>query len=182
MQIILIGPPGAGKGTQALRLAEKLAIPTLSTGDMLRQAVAHMTKVGLLAYQYMSQGQLVPDDVVQQAVFERLGKPDCQAGYILDGFPRTVPQAEAYDRWIAGQHKAVDLVLEIRVPEEALYTRLAARGRQDDSREVIAERMVHYRNLTQPLLDYYQQQQKLRTIDGVGTMDEVFDRLAAAAA
>ena len=176
MRIVFIGPPGAGKGTQAERLLETYALAHLSTGDMLRAARDAKTEVGQKADQYMSAGQLVPDEVVLDIVAERLKQPDCQDGYLLDGFPRTIAQAEALDAMLARQGTPLEVVLELQVPEEELFRRLAGRGRGDDTPDVIRQRLVAYRRQTEPLLEYYATRGLLESIDGVGTPDEIFDR------
>jgi adenylate kinase len=180
MRIVFMGPPGAGKGTQSLRLAEKLQIPKLSTGDMLREVVAQKTDVGLKADEYMVQGHLVPDELVERIVFTRLSEADCQNGSIIDGFPRTVPQAEALDEWFAEHQKPLCVVIQIYVPLDELLRRLAGRGREDDHRAIVAERLRQFDDLTQPLLEYYQDRGILHRIDGVGKTDEVFARIMAA--
>ncbi|MDR1964295.1 MAG: adenylate kinase [Planctomycetaceae bacterium] len=177
MRIIFIGPPGAGKGTQAEKIIAKYKPAHLSTGDMLRAARDAKTKIGLEAEKYMSGGQLVPDDVIIGIISDRLQEPDCQAGYLLDGFPRTIAQAETLDKMLAGKGTPLDVVLELRVPDEELFRRLAGRGRADDKPEVIRERLVAYNNQTSPLIDYYSKQDLLKTIDGLGSVDEIFARV-----
>jgi adenylate kinase len=177
MRIIFIGPPGAGKGTQAEKIIAKYKPAHLSTGDMLRAARDAKTKIGVEAEKYMSGGQLVPDDVIIGIISERLQVPDCQSGYLLDGFPRTIAQAEALDKMLAGKGTPLDVVLELRVPDEELFRRLAGRGRADDKPEVIRERLVAYNKQTSPLLDYYGKQGLLKTIDGLGSVDEIFVRI-----
>jgi adenylate kinase len=179
MRIVFIGPPGAGKGTQAERLIATYRLAHLSTGDMLRAARAAKTEVGLKADQYMSTGQLVPDEIIVDIIRERLRQDDCRQGYLLDGFPRTIAQAEALDGMLAKKGTPLDVVLELRVPEEELFTRLAGRGRADDTPEVIRQRLVAYRKQTEPLLDYYEKSGLLKTVDGLGTVDEIFDRVKA---
>lgn len=176
MRIVFIGPPGAGKGTQAQRLVETYRIAHLSTGDMLRAARDAKTDVGLKADQYMSAGKLVPDEIILAIIRERLGQPDCQTGYLLDGFPRTIAQAEALDAMLAERGPPLDVVLQLQVPEEELFRRLAGRGRADDTPEVIRQRLVAYRRQTEPLLEYYGRRSLLRSIDGLGTVDEIFER------
>ncbi len=149
----------------------------LSTGDMLRAARDAKTEIGVKAEKYMAAGQLVPDDVIVGIISERLQEPDCQAGYLLDGFPRTIAQAEALDKMLAEKGTPLDVVLELRVPDEELYRRLAGRGRADDKPEVIRERLVAYNNQTSPLLDYYGKQGLLKTIDGLGSVDDIYERI-----
>jgi adenylate kinase len=180
MRIVFMGPPGAGKGTQSLRLAEQLQIPKLSTGDMLRAVVAQKTEVGLRADEYMVQGHLVPDELVERIVFERLSEPDCENGSIIDGFPRTVPQAVALDEWLGEHQEPLGVVIQIFVPLDELLRRLAGRGREDDHRAIVAERLKQFDELTRPLLEYYRDRGILHKIDGVGKTDEVFDRIMAA--
>lgn len=176
MRIVFIGPPGAGKGTQAERLVTTYAMAHLSTGDMLRAARDAKTEVGVQAERYMSAGALVPDDVIVAIIAERLGQADCEKGYLLDGFPRTIGQAEALDAMLAAKGTPLDVVLELQVPEEELFRRLAGRGRADDTPEVIRQRLVAYRKQTEPLLAYYGQRGLLKTIEGLGTVDEIFQR------
>jgi adenylate kinase len=176
MRIVFIGPPGAGKGTQAERMITKYCLAHLSTGDMLRAARDAKTEIGRKAEEYMSTGQLVPDDIIIGIIRDRLAQPDCQKGYLLDGFPRTIAQAEALDAMLAARSAPLDVVLELQVPEEELFQRLAGRGRADDKPEVIRERLVAYRRQTEPLLQYYGSRGLLKSIDGLGTMDEVFAR------
>ncbi len=177
MRIIFIGPPGAGKGTQAERLIQTYHLAHLSTGDMLRAARDAKSEIGVLADKYMSAGQLVPDEVIMAVVGERLGQADCRQGYLLDGFPRTIAQAEALDAILSKQGTPLDVVLELNVAEDELFRRLAGRGRADDKPEVIRQRLVAYRQQTQPLLDYYAKQGLLKTIDGLGTVDDIFARI-----
>ena len=179
MRIIFIGPPGAGKGTQAERLVTTYEMAHLSTGDMLRAARDARTEVGLKADQYMSAGELVPDDIIVAIIAERLQQGDCSKGYLLDGFPRTIAQAEALDTMLTERATPLDLVLELQVPEEELFRRLAGRGRADDSPEVIRQRLVAYREQTEPLLQYYSRRDLLQSIDGLGTIDEIFGRAKA---
>jgi adenylate kinase len=177
MRLVLIGPPGAGKGTQAERIIARYRPAHLSTGDMLRAARDAQTDVGRKADQYMAAGQLVPDDIILEIIAERLAQPDCGQGYLLDGFPRTIGQAEALDAMLARQSTPLDAVVEIRVAEEELFRRLAGRGRADDKPEVIRQRLVAYREQTEPLLDYYGKAGLLESVDGVGSVEEIFGRI-----
>jgi len=181
MRIVFIGPPGAGKGTQAKQLIDHLSIVHLSTGDMLRQARSDGTELGIKAAECMDRGELVPDELVVAIVAERIGKPDCQAGCLFDGFPRTIAQAEALDEQLQQRGAPLDLVLELKADEEELTRRMLERAkiekRADDTPETIANRMKVYRSQTEPLLAYYANQGKLAPIDGMGTPDEVFARI-----
>ncbi len=175
MRIVLIGPPGAGKGTQSALMSEKFQIPHLSTGDILRAATAEQSEVGREAAKFMERGELVPDEMIQEIVFNQLSSPACASGYILDGFPRTVPQAEAFDRWLAEQECALSLVLKFSVTEDVLLERLAGRGRKDDDREIVRKRMQHYLNLTKPLVEYYQDHGLVHVVKGgQGSAEDVF--------
>jgi adenylate kinase len=180
MRIIFIGPPGAGKGTQAQRLLEHLGIPHLSTGEMLRRAVREKTDGGALAAPLMSAGQLVPDDIILKLVDERLDRGDCDAGALFDGFPRNLRQAEALDEMLERRGRPLDLVLEMNVDDAEVIRRLSGRGRADDRPTVIAERLKGYWRQTRPLLDYYERRGLLRVIEGTGTPDQVFDRIKTA--
>lgn len=183
MRLILLGPPGAGKGTQAGRLVEQHGIVQLSTGDMLRAAVAAGTPIGLKAKDIMAAGGLVPDEVVIGIISDRIDQDDAAQGFILDGFPRTVPQAEALDRLLKDKGFDLDAVVELKVNEGALLDRvetrvaeMRARGeepRADDNAEALAKRLSAYRAQTEPLVDYYSEKRKLLTVDGMMTIDEV---------
>jgi adenylate kinase len=190
MRLILLGPPGAGKGTQAQRLIEKHKIVQLSTGDMLRAAVAAGTPVGQRAKSIMDAGQLVPDEVVVAIIADRIGQPDARNGFVLDGFPRTVPQAEALDRLLAERGLKLDAVIELKVDEGILLKRIetrvaemTARGeplRKDDNPEVLKGRLAAYREQTAPLAGYYDAKGMLRAVDGMAALDDVtaaIDRL-----
>jgi adenylate kinase len=183
MRLILLGPPGAGKGTQAQRLIHDYGIVQLSTGDMLRAAVAAGTPVGLKAKDIMASGGLVPDDVVIGIISDRLDQPDAARGFILDGFPRTVPQAEALDQLLDSKKLNLDAAIELRVDERALLQRvesrvaeMTARGEQvrsDDTPEVLSKRLASYRTLTEPLIRYYSERGKLLTVDGMMAVEDV---------
>jgi len=177
MRIVFIGPPGAGKGTQAEKIIAKYKPAHLSTGDMLRAARDAKTEIGLEAEKYMSSGQLVPDDVVIGVIADRLKQDDCKCGYLLDGFPRTIAQAEALDKMLAVAGTPLDVVLELKVPDAELFTRLEKRKRADDTPETIQNRIDVYNNQTSPLLDYYGKRGLLKTIDGLGDIDEIFARI-----
>lgn len=183
MNVILFGPPGAGKGTQGERLSKAYGIPEISTGDILRAAVREGTALGKEAKSYMDRGALVPDAVMIGIVRDRLSREDTKHGFILDGFPRTLAQAEALAQALDIVGRSIEHVINIEVPEPELWQRLAGRrgieGRQDDSDEAIRHRLVVYRRDTAPLIEYYKQGRLLRTIDGVGTADEVFKRITA---
>jgi len=183
MRLILLGPPGSGKGTQAQRLVHRYGIIQLSTGEMLRAAVAAQTPVGLKAKDIMAGGGLVPDEIVVGIISDRLDQPDMAKGFILDGFPRTVPQAQALDDLLKKKHIRLDAVIELRVNESALLARVEARVAQmrergeevriDDTPEVLSKRLASYRSLTEPLIHYYSERRKLLTVDGMMTIEHV---------
>jgi adenylate kinase len=183
MRLILLGPPGSGKGTQAQRLVQRYGIVQLSTGEMLRAAAAAKTPVGIKAQDIMATGGLVPDDIVIGIISDRLDQPDAAKGFILDGFPRTVPQAEALDDLLKKKHMRLDAVIELRVNESALLQRvesrvaeMRARGedvRIDDTPEVLTKRLASYRQMTEPLIHYYSERRKLLTVDGMMTIEHV---------
>ena len=183
MRLILLGPPGSGKGTQAQRLVHRHGIVQLSTGEMLRAAAAAGTPVGLQAKEIMANGGLVPDEIVVGIIADRIEEPDAKKGFILDGFPRTVPQAEALDELLRKKHLKLDAVVELRVNESALLARVEkraeetrARGeevRLDDTPEVLTRRLAQYRSLTEPLIHYYSERRKLLTVDGMMTIEHV---------
>jgi adenylate kinase len=174
VKIVLLGPPGAGKGTQAEKLAEKLGIPQISTGELFRQNIGDGTKLGLEAKRYLDAGDLVPAELTNQLVDDRLDQPDAAKGFILDGYPRSVAQAEALHEMLERRGTDIDAVIEFRVSEDELFERLKGRGRADDTEDVIRNRMKIYRDETAPLLEYYSG--KLKTVDAVGSVDEVFAR------
>jgi adenylate kinase len=183
MRLILLGPPGAGKGTQAQRLVQRHGIVQLSTGEMLRAAVAAQTPIGLKAKDIMANGGLVPDEIVIGIISDRLDQPDMARGFILDGFPRTVPQAQALDDLLKKKHMRLDAVVELRVNESALLQRVESRVaemrtrgeevRIDDTPEVLSKRLASYRSLTEPLIHYYSERRKLLTVDGMMTIEHV---------
>lgn len=183
MRLILLGPPGAGKGTQAARLVEAYGIPQLSTGDMLRAAVAAGTETGLKAKAIMEAGELVSDDIVNQIVADRISEPDCANGFILDGYPRTLAQADAVDEMMTDKGLTLDAVVELVVDDRALVGRIVKRAeeaaaagqpvRKDDTPEVFDERLRAYYKSTAPLTGYYYAKRQLKTVDGMGTIDAV---------
>ncbi|MFH0811744.1 MAG: adenylate kinase [Pseudomonadota bacterium] len=208
MNIILLGPPGCGKGTQAKMLTEKYKIPQVSTGDILRESVKNETPLGLQAKSYMDSGKLVPDGVVIGIIQERLRKPDCQSGFILDGFPRTVVQAQALDNTLGTMQQKIEHVISITVIDEQLLGRLTGRRtcrscgamfhvlfnppkkegccdvcsgelyqRDDDKEETILNRLNVYKQQTAPLIDYYQNKGWLRTINGIGEIEDIFKKI-----
>lgn len=207
--LIFIGPPGAGKGTQSQRLCAKLGVPQVSTGDMLREARKAGSELGKRADEYMKAGQLVPDDLVIDLVAERLGRDDAGKGFVLDGFPRTVPQAEALDRLLGRLGKSINHVVLLEVPDELIVERITGRRvgestgriyhlkydpppspdrgeagerlliRNDDREEVVKPRLAAYAAQTAPLVAFYANKGLLRRVDGVGTLDEVSSRLFA---
>lgn len=205
MKIIFLGAPGAGKGTQAARLCERLGIPTISTGDIIREAIKKKTPLGVEFQKYTEKGLLVPDELVARLVEERLGKPDCQEGFLLDGFPRTIPQAQFLDQTGIG----IDFVIDLNVPDEVIAERMTGRLycpkcqrtyhtvharpvkdglcddcgtelqiRADDRPETVKNRLAVYHEQTEPLLNYYAD--KVRHIDGCLSQDEVFERILKA--
>jgi adenylate kinase len=203
MRMILFGPPGAGKGTQAARLLERFAVAHLSTGDMLRAAVKAKTELGVAAEGYMKRGELVPDQLVCDLVVERLKAPDCEKGFMLDGFPRTVPQAEALGKTLEKAQISLDLVLVLEVPDELIVERVTGRRtdpetgaiyhlkfspppadvagrllqRADDTEEACRTRLAKYHGETTPVLPYFEARGIVKRVDGVGTPDEVTHRI-----
>ena len=173
VRLIFLGPPGAGKGTQAYALAGSCGIPHISTGDILRSAVAQKTDLGRKAQTYMDRGELVPDQLILDLVRDRLSQADAALGWILDGFPRTVPQATFLDQLLREMHQSYDRVVNLDVPDDVIVTRLLNRGRKDDAEDVIRTRLEVYREQTAPLIDFYESRQQLVTIDGNQTLDAV---------
>ncbi|HUH08289.1 MAG TPA: adenylate kinase [Egibacteraceae bacterium] len=184
MRLVLLGPPGAGKGTQAVRIAEEFALPHIATGDIFRANVALETPLGLQAKAIMERGELVSDEIVIQMVQDRLDEEDAMRGFLLDGFPRTVPQAEAFERFLRARGKPLDGVLRFDVPEDELVARLHGRrtleGRADDEAQVIANRLAEYRDKTAPLEAFYRDRGLLVEIDALGPVDEVTARTLGA--
>lgn len=184
MRLILLGPPGAGKGTQAKILVEAYGIPQLSTGDILRSAIQERTPLGLAAKEVMDRGDLVSNDIVNGIVSERLDAVDCQPGFILDGFPRTIGQAEALDKMLADKGIALDAVIEMTADADTLVSRVINRAKEsnrpDDNPEVIRKRLDVYKNDTAPLVDYYRARGLVNTIDGMAPVEEVTAAIKAA--
>ena len=183
-RLLLLGPPGAGKGTQAERLVKKLRIPQISTGDMLREAVAAQTEIGLRAQSIMERGELVPDEIVIGVARERLSREDARVGFILDGFPRTVNQARALDALLEGLGSKLDRCVALVADEPAVIARLLKRaeieGRSDDNEATIRRRLCVYREQTEPLIEYYRGRDVLTEVDGMGTIDEIEKRIEEA--
>lgn len=203
MRLILLGPPGAGKGTQAQEISKRLGIPHISTGDMFREAIKAGTELGRQAERYLKDGLLVPDNVTVGLVQERLGQPDCRQGFLLDGFPRTVAQAQEFDHWLEGREQVLDAVINIEVPGSELMARLTGRRvcrqcgvtyhirynppasgkcdvcggelvqRTDDTEAVVSKRLAVYMEQTAPLIAYYQQRELLKEVDGSKDIPEV---------
>lgn len=178
IKTVFIGPPGAGKGTQAIRIAEKYNVPHISTGDILRAAVKEETEFGKLAKEYMDKGELIPDDVIIRIIKERLSQPDVkERGFILDGFPRTLPQAKSLDKLLSDLNLSLDKVIYLNVDDAEVIKRLLSRGRADDSERVIKHRLEVYRKQTAPLIDYYTKKGLLVEINGVGKVDEITKKI-----
>ena len=174
MRLVLVGPPGAGKGTQAAVLGEQLAVPHISTGDLFRANIGNSTPLGQKAKSYIDAGELVPDEVTNEMVRERLAEPDAQKGFLLDGFPRTTPQADVLGDILAENGMELTAVLQFDVPEEELVRRMLERGRSDDTEDVIRRRLAVYHSETAPLLDYYRD--KVIKVDALGSVEEITDR------
>ena len=208
MKIIMLGAPGAGKGTQAKQIADKYAIPHISTGDIFRANLKAGTELGKKAKEYMDQGLLVPDELTCDLVMDRIGQDDCKNGFVLDGFPRTIPQAEALDAALTKINQKMDYAIDVDVPDENIVNRMSGRRaclncgatyhivsiptkvegvcdrcgspvvlRDDDQPETVKKRLDVYHEQTQPLIDYYKEQNILRTVDGTQPMDEVFEAI-----
>lgn len=180
MRLVLLGPPGAGKGTQAVRIAARYGVPHISTGDLFRENVKGATHLGRRAQEYMDRGDLVPDEVTNEMVADRLAQPDAENGWLLDGYPRTVPQAEALEALLAERGYPLDAALRFEVPEDELIQRIQGRAaeerRPDDTEEAVQRRLEAYLEKTAPLERFYRERGLLCDIDAVGPVDEVTDR------
>lgn len=174
MHLVFFGPPGAGKGTQAQKIVSDFGIPQISTGDILRAAVKNETPLGKQAGPLMAAGKLVPDELVIGIVEERLKEKDCAKGFLLDGFPRTIPQAQSLEVVLQKSGKRIEHVVSLEVPDAVIHERMKGRGRADDSPETVQKRLDEFRKLTAPLKAYYQERGLLRTINGVGSLDEIY--------
>lgn len=182
MKLILFGPPGAGKGTQAEKIESHYNIPHLSTGNIFRYNIKNETDLGKKVKSILDAGELVPDEIVVDLVVDELQKPEYKNGYILDGFPRTIPQAEALDKFLSSRDTNIDIFLTLTVPEQELIDRILSRaeGRSDDTPEKIKRRLDVYHKDTSPVLNYYKKQGLVKEINGMGTIDEIFDRIKGA--
>lgn len=179
MNLILFGPPGAGKGTQAKKIKNHYNIPHLSTGNIFRSNIENETSLGKKVTSILDAGELVPDETVVALVVDELEKPDYDSGYILDGFPRTIPQAEALDKFLSSKNTRIDSFLNLKVPEQELIDRIHSRaeGRTDDTPDKIKKRLDVYHKETAPVLNYYKKQNLVKEINGVGRIDEIFGRI-----
>ncbi|GAB4235726.1 MAG: adenylate kinase [Stanieria sp.] len=178
-RLIFLGPPGAGKGTQAQILSKLYQIPHISTGDILRQAVKEQTLLGQKAQSYMDRGELVPDELILDLIEERLSQPDTEKGWILDGFPRNVSQAAFLEKLLQKINLSADFVLNLEVPDEVLIERMLARGRKDDNKETISRRLEIYREQTAPVIDFYRQRKLLKVVNGDLNLESVTSLLKA---
>ncbi len=176
-RLIFLGPPGAGKGTQAKILSESCQVPHISTGDILRSAVKAKTELGKKAEGYMSAGELVPDDLILDLIRERLSQEDTTSGWLLDGFPRNVEQAEFLNKLLNEIGQTYEFVINLEVPDDMLVSRMLSRGRADDKEEVIRNRLEVYRQQTEPLIAFYEAQEQIRSVDGSQEMAEVTSAL-----
>lgn len=176
-KIVFLGPPGSGKGTQAERLADELGIPAISTGEMLRAAVSAGTELGDRVQGVMERGELVSDELMAEVVRDRLAQPDARKGFLLDGYPRTRPQADTLDEILEGRDGDLDHVVYLEVPEDELVRRMLDRGRDDDNEDAVRERLKAYREQTEPLVELYRDRGLQRTVDGHQTMDQVEDAI-----
>jgi len=184
MRLIILGPPGAGKGTQAARIAEHYGIPAISTGDIFRANIKNETELGRQVKEILASGGYVSDEITNAIVADRLAQDDCAPGFLLDGYPRTLAQVDALDEMLAGRNSELDRVLELVVDDEVVVARLLKRaeieGRADDNEETIRERMNVYDAQTAPLLDYYRGRGLLREVDGMGSVEDVAEALSGA--
>lgn len=176
-RLIFLGPPGAGKGTQAKVLSESCKVPHISTGDILRSAVKAKTELGKKAEGFMSAGELVPDDLILDLIRERLGQEDTKNGWLLDGFPRNVEQAEFLDKLLGEIGQSCDVVINLEVPDDVLVERMLSRGRADDKEDVIRNRLEVYREQTEPLITFYKGQEQIKSVDGNQQMSAVSEAL-----
>jgi adenylate kinase len=180
MRVVFLGPPGSGKGTQAQLASKRLGVPSFSTGHMLRAAVKAGTPLGRQSGEVMAKGELVPDETVLALIREAAASPEARSGFLLDGFPRTIPQAESLEKMLSERRQPLDAVVNLVVPDETLVARLTSRGegRADDKPETVRERLRVYREKTEPLVGFYQKGGLLVSVDGVGEVPEVAERIA----